>query len=321
MPSNATVYAGTIGQSIWRSRDGGETWERLRDQLFAECDVRAIAVHPRSPHILYAGTEMGCYRTDDGGDHWMWLDSEMNRTPIWALAIHPHRPDTVFAGTCPSALYRTDNGGATWKKLGANIETDCPPIIHTRVTTIVVDPTDDRTIWAGVEIDGVYRSTDDGITWTAHKEGLNSLDIHGLAVIPGTPKTLIATTNQGICTSTDNGETWQDLHVKDRFPWGYCRGIARKADGSSTAFVGNGNGPPGDAGAIQRSDDHGQSWHQAALSIQPNSTIWNFATNPANPSLLFAYSISGQVFRSTNGGATWTKLRREFGEVRAMVWV
>lgn len=321
MPSNATVYVGTIGQSIWRSGDGGETWERLRDKLFAESDIRAIAVHPQSPDVMYAGTEMGCYRTDDGGDHWRQLDSEMNNTPIWALAIHPHHPNTVFAGTCPSALYRTDDGGTTWTKLAAQIETDCPPIIHTRVTTIVVDPTDDRTIWAGVEIDGVYRSTDGGATWTSHKEGLNSLDIHGLTVIPGTPKMLMAATNRGVCTSTDNGETWQDLHVENVFPWGYCRGITRKADGSNTVLVGNGSGPPGDSGSIQWSDDRGRSWHRAALPIEPNSTIWNFATDPADPDLLFAYSISGQVFRSTNGGVTWTKLRREFGEVRAMVWV
>jgi hypothetical protein len=55
--------------------------------------------------------------------------------------------------------------------------------------------------------------------------------------------------------------------------------------------------------------------------VEPNSTIWSFATNPADPALLFAYSISGQVFRSRDGGDSWTKLRREFGEIRAMVWV
>jgi photosystem II stability/assembly factor-like uncharacterized protein len=159
---------------------------------------------------------------------------------------------------------------------------------------------------------------DGGQTWTGHKEGLNSLDIHGLAVLPGPPRTIIASTNQGICSSVDNGETWQDLQVADIFPWRYCRGIMARPDG--TLLVGNGSGPPGDGGSIQWTRDLGKSWHAASLPTAPNSTIWHFAANAANASLLFAYSVSGQVFRSIDGGMSWIKLKREFGEIRAMVW-
>lgn len=322
MTAKVTVLIGTIGQGLWRSKDSGETWSRAAGgDLYMESDVRAVAVHPHNPNIIYAGTNQGCYRSNDGGNHWRHLPSAMDATPIWSLAIHPEHPETVLAGTRPSAIYRTDDGGQTWDQLPVDVETDCPPIVHTRVTAILVDPVDPETIWAGVEIDGIHRSTDGGQTWTGYKNGLNSLDVHGLAVFPGSPKTIMASTDQGLCKSTDHGETWQDLHVADIFPWGYCRGIAPKADGSGTLFIGNGNGPPGDRGSIQWTEDLGQTYHQAALSAEPNSTIWHFATHGSNPERIFAFSVSGQIFRSLDGGKVWTKLSPEFGEIRAMCWI
>lgn len=321
MTTKGVVYVGTIGQGVWRSLDGGEAWERLRDELYSESDIRALAVNPQNPRVLYAGTETGVYRTTNGGDDWTWLRSEMDALAVWSLAVHPTRPETVFAGTRPSAIYRSDDSGETWRKLPVGVETVCPPIHFTRVTTVLIDPTDPRTVWAGVEIDGVYRSVDGGETWTSHKNGLNSMDIHGLTILPGLPKRILATTNAGICVSENNGETWVDLEIDTYFPWRYCRGISQKADGSGTVFIGNGSGPPGDGGSIQLTQDGGRTWHQASLSHEPNSTIWHFATHYVDPNLLFAYAISGQIFRSEDGGYSWIKLKREFGEVRAMAWV
>lgn len=322
MASNITVFAGTVGQSIWRSDDNGDTWDRSSvGALYMECDVRALAIHPSDPDIMFAGTDLGCYRSEDGGKTWTHLPSEMDATPIWALAIHPEHPDCMIAGVRPGALYRTENGGNTWHRLNTGIEPDCPPILHTRVTTILHDPGDPATVWAGVEIDGAYLSRDGGKSWTARSQGLNSMDVHSMAIFPGSPETIIAATNQGLCRSTDQGVSWQDLHVGDKFPWGYCRGIAPVADDSGRLLVGNGNGPPGDRGSIQWTDDLGETWHQAVLSEEPNSTIWHFATNPADPALIFAYSVSGQVFRSHDRGESWTGLRREFGEIRSMLWI
>ncbi|MDQ3815163.1 MAG: hypothetical protein M3347_14645, partial [Armatimonadota bacterium] len=110
-------------------------------------------------------------------------------------------------------------------------------------------------------------------------------------------------------------------NVPEKFPWRYCRGIAAKADDPNTIFLGNGNGPPGTAGALQISRDGGRSWQAAALPVPPNSTIWSFATNPADPDLIFCASINGYLYRSRDGGATWHKCRHEFGEVRSLAWV
>ncbi|HZO89424.1 MAG TPA: hypothetical protein VFB38_13925 [Chthonomonadaceae bacterium] len=328
MTPNYVLYAGTVGQGVWRSDDGGETFARACAGMFMEAEVRALAVHPQNPGTLYAGTDAGLYRTQDGGERWQRLEAPFDPgqgwqagTVIWSLLIPPQKPGTLLVGACPSAIYRSEDEGATWEKLNVELVPECGPIRYSRVTCLLADPTDADTLWAGVEIDGVRRSADGGQTWQRCDQGLSSLDIHALAVVPGSPKTLLAATNNDLNRSVDNGATWQPQNVKATFPWAYCRGIAQKADDPRTLFLGNGNGPPGTAGAIQISHDGGLTWQQAALPVPPNSTIWTFATNPAAPDLIFAASVSGYLYRSEDGGATWEKCRHEFGEVRALALV
>ena len=81
-----------------------------------------------------------------------------------------------------------------------------------------------------------------------------------------------------------------------------------------------GDAPPGSAGVVARSIDGGQTWQPARMPGRANSTIWNFALHSADPHLLYASSVSGEVYRSTDAGACWEKLAREFGEIRALAW-
>lgn len=326
MTQKPTIYVGTIGESVWRSPDGGESWVRTSQGIFPEADIRAIVINPQDPSILFAGTEVGVYRSTDHGDSWEQIDSPMNNLQIWSLAINPRNPNIVFAGTCPSALFRSDDGGDTWKQLTVELAPDCGPGIPVipRVTTITIDPEDDQTIYAGIEIDGMRISRDGGETWAAGNEGLSSLDIHGLAVVPGTPKTLVAATNNDVCTTTDM-KNWTPLNVKDHYPWPYCRNLLYLSNGSSRLYVGAGNGPPGDEGGLFYTTELGQgsignSWQRVDLGGNANSTIWALAHNPVIPDWIFAYSVHGQLYRSINNGASWTKLTREFGEVRAVAF-
>ena len=98
MTQNVTICVGTLGQGIWRSSDGGDTWLRVRHGLYRESAVRALAVHPSDARVIYCGADSGMYRSEDSGEHWARLDSPMNEIPIWALAIDPVDPNIIFAG-------------------------------------------------------------------------------------------------------------------------------------------------------------------------------------------------------------------------------
>lgn len=318
MTSTPTIYAGTIGQSVWRSQDGGESWLRASQGMFMEADIRAIAVRPDNQAVLFAGTEGGLYRSHNGADSWEHVDSPMNDLQIWALSIDPNDPATMFAGTCPSALFRSRDGGSSWQQLDVELAEECVGIPLTpRVTTIVIDPEDTQTVYAGIEVDGMRISRDGGDSWSEGSEGLSSLDIHGLAVVPGSPKTLVASTNNDVCVTTDM-QNWTPLDVGSHYPWPYCRGIVHLSNGDSRIWVGAGNGPPGDQGGLFHSSDLGKTWERADLGGVANSTIWAVSHNPALPEWLLVYSVAGQIYRSADKGHSWTKLEREFGEVRAV---
>jgi len=316
------LYIGTIGEGLWRSTDGGSRFVRACDGMFVECHVRALAVHPRDPRVLFLGSESGLYRSDDGAGNWRRVDSPANDLQVWSILLLPHAPDTILVGTCPSHLFHSGDGGRTWTDTRADILQECPRIMHTRVTALAADPTDPDTVWAGVEIDGLRRSRDRGRTWQRMGRGLSSQDIHGIALVPanGRPARLIASTNNDLNTSTDGGETWQPLGIGSILPWPYCRGLAQMPGRPEVLFLGNGDGPPGTVGVVAHSIDGGITWRVAGMPGRANSTVWTFAVHPADPGLVYAASVSGEVYRSTDGGAAWDKLPREFGEIRALAW-
>jgi hypothetical protein len=322
MATTHRLYVGTVGEGLFRSTDGGARFRRACEGTFVECHVRALAVHPADSRTLYMGSELGLFRSTDGADHWERVESPVNGRQVWSVLLLPDDPDVILAGTCPSRLFRSGDGGRTWAEAKADIRADCPRIMHTRVTALVADPTERGTVWAGVEIDGLRRSRDGGRTWQALGEGLSSQDIHAVAIIPGDgrPARMLASTNNDVNLSTDGGTTWRPLGLGRALPLPYFRGMAQKCGRPDIVFLGNGDFPPGTEGLIARADDGGVSWRALDLPGRANSTIWNFAVHPADPDLVYASSVSGQVYRSTDGGSSWTKLAREFGEIRALTW-
>jgi photosystem II stability/assembly factor-like uncharacterized protein len=328
MSAEFTICAGTVGSGIWYSSDSGASWKRAKMELpffskAGDVQVRTLAISPHNPHQAYAGSDVGLYRSDDSGASWTLLESPMSGMQIWSVAVDPADPDVIFAGTKPPAIFRSSNGGKSWERLTAGIPEECP-IGPPRVTNLVIDPHDHRNIWAGVELGGVFRSRDGGDNWTRLAQlgpRETSTDVHGVAISPSSPARILVTTPDGIWISNNEGESWK-LHAFPKFAErdrvSYCRGVAVKPNNPDVIFVANGNDVPGDAGAIQRSRDGGQSWQPASLPVAPNSTIYWFAVNPVLPNLIVASSMFGYLYVSNDGGDSWTKLRRELSEVRAL---
>jgi len=330
MGKNYNVYIGSVGGGLSCSPDGGENWNRIRDPLPSECNVRALAVDPSNSSHVIAGTDVGLFHTKDSGSTWEKIDSPIDGTQVWSVVVDPGNPDTIFVGTRPNA-FRSRDAGRTWEELNMGLNIPCPVGIP-RTTNMIVDPRDSRTVWAGVEVDGVYRSLDGGDTWLQLPElGPDPFhgDIHGLALNPG--QGVYATTPFGISSSIDEGESWQ-THEFPKFTTenpnatpsqqgrmgSYCRGMILKTDDPSTMFVGNGDYIPGQSGRVQRSTDGGKSWEAVSLPVEPNSVIYWLGTHKAVPDVIAAASLYGYIYVTEDGGDTWSKRKKEFGEIRAV---
>ena len=87
--------------------------------------ARALAVHPRDPGTLFLGTEAGLFRSTDGASNWSRVESSLNGLQIWSIAISPHDPNLIVVGTCPSRLFRSEDGGRTWSEPAVKMLRDC----------------------------------------------------------------------------------------------------------------------------------------------------------------------------------------------------
>ena len=322
MVKDFTITIGSVGGGLSVSPDGGDTWNRIRQPLPAESTVRALAVYPNDPHRILSGSDNGIYRSGDNGVTWDKLDSPMEDLQIWSVTVDPSDPDTIFAGTRPEG-FRSRDDGKTWERLTMGVNMNCP-VGTPRTTNMIVDPRDHRTIWAGIEVDGVYKSLDGGDSWV-HLPDLGPDpfhgDIHGMAITPGRTTSVYCTSPFGIATSSDEGESW-DYHYFPTFSENdtrsYCRGVIVKADDPDVMFVGNGDSIPGVTGAVQRTTNGGRSWEPVQLPTEPNSVIYWLGTHAQRPNVIVAASLYGYLYVSEDGGDTWRKLKKEFGEVRAV---
>jgi photosystem II stability/assembly factor-like uncharacterized protein len=333
-----TLFVATNGLSIWTSTDLGETLARMPTSTALYSGSRVWALL-ETPAGLMAGTDSGIYGWDSANSRWVGLPSPKDVQIVTALTISPADPKVILAGTQPGALFRSEDGGQSWKNLNvpikphvstgffedpksivAGVQVDRPPARHwTRITQILFDPTEVSRVWAGVEIDGAWISRDGGVTWSRHTDGLKSDDVHGFAIAPNGARTLFATTNAGLHTSTNGGETWTFKAIDSE--WQYTRSILAKSGDPDVMLLTNGNGAPGTTGKLYRSSNGGRTWSDVGLPGSVESSVYFLATHPSDPNLIFAAATLGQLYRSRDGGESWTALPQRLNEIRAIAWL
>jgi photosystem II stability/assembly factor-like uncharacterized protein len=324
-----TILVSTAGQGVLRSNDDGATWNRIPLEQGLEFDavVRALAVHPTRPEVIFAGADAGLGRSDDAGTRWTRVDSPFNDQQVWAVAIDPNDPDSMFVGTgAPSraALYRTEDGGATWDRLPPELPEHCAGVSKPRILTATYDHVDNKSMWFGVEEGGLWRSRNRGDTWERLDgadlpHGVTVSDVHCIVVLDGPPKTLVCIVVNAIFVSQDDGLTWTRTGTKST--WGiYYTRLVTRIPNSNSLLLGIGDATPGTTTRIFRSDDLAATWDEATLDVPATSTVWGFGTHHSDPDLVFAGTKYGNLFRSTDGGRSFTKEWRDFPEITDVAW-
>jgi photosystem II stability/assembly factor-like uncharacterized protein len=242
----STYYAGAASGGIWKTADGGRTFEPIFDDQPVQA-IGALAVAPSNPRIVWAGTGEawairdsdvmgdGIYKSVDGGASWRRMGlGETGR--IGRILVHPTNPDIVYVcalgratGPQPErGVFKTTDGGATWaRSLFVDADTGCsglsmdarnPDVLFAGTWQVVMHT---WAMFSGGPGSGVYVTRDAGATWTRAQDGLPKSPVGKIdvAVAPSDARrvyALIQTSNQGSLWRSDDGGTKWSVVSWDR---------------------------------------------------------------------------------------------------------
>ena len=236
---NNTMYVAVGSGNVWKTVNAGTTWEPIFEK-YGSYSVGCITIDKRSPHILWLGTGEnvggrhvgfgdGIYKSMDGGKSWVNMGLKESEH-ISKIIVHPDNSDVVWVAVQgplwssggERGLYKTTDGGKTWKKTLGDDE-------WTGVTDIAIDPRSPNRLYAatwqrhrtvaaymgGGPGSGLHRSEDGGETWTKLTSGIptSNLGKTGLAICPFNPDRIYAALETdrktgGLYMSTNRGASW-----------------------------------------------------------------------------------------------------------------
>ena len=284
----------------FRSRDGGKTWSsfRVEDQ-----DAYAFAVHPSDPNHLLAGGRGQTHqfrRSTDGGDTWQAAGGGLPERSLSLLTVDPANPDTLYVVAGFSNLFKSTDLGDTWQPLNLGIgATD-------DVFDLQIDPHDSNVLWAVTE-SGLMRSTNAGVSWSKADRGTGRYVVRGIALHPTQPGTVYtAAADIGIMRSNDHGASWSPIGTGFAAGWIeklYAGGGVVFAQTSVGLFRGDGEG---NWTAITEPLDDSEA--------EPDGILFD----RQSPKTVYAFDTS-KLFRSTNGGASWSEVEQKELSMRQMM--
>src|SRR5579883_1857658 len=312
-----TFYMGTAGGGVWKTENAGRTWTPISDHGIPIGSIGAIAVAPSNPDIVYVGTGepsirsqhsygIGMFKSTDAGRTWTHIGLE-GTSQIGRVAVDPTNPNRVYVAALghvyeanpDRGVYRSTDGGATWKKVLFNSKDPN----NVGAIDLAIDPKNPRVIYASLWATrrppwsvyapsnmpggGLYKSTDGGDTWKQLTGGLPTDEFVGkigIAIAPSNPRRLWA--------------------VMDDLGTGVPRGIG------GGGGAGRGAEPPATGGGVYVSDDAGATWKLVNRENRLWGRGWYFeavSVDPANPDK--AYVINTAVYVTTDGGRKFVPLK------------
>ena len=322
-----TYYFGATGGGVWKTRNGGVTWENISDGYYGG-SVGAVAVSEWDPNVIYVGLGEktvrgnvspgdGMWKSTDAGDTWSRIGLRDSQH-ISRIRIHPRNPDLAYAAVMghlfgpneERGVYRTTDGGETWDQIlfvsnevGAvdlTMDPTNPRILYASFWRVLRTP---YSLESGGEGSSIWKSVDGGDTWTelTGNEGLpqGTIGISGIAVSPTNNKNvyaIIEAEEGGIFRSRDGGVSWsrvnEDRNMRQR-AWYYTRIYADPVDEESLYVLNV---------RFHYSKDGGRSFSEIDTPHGDNHDLW---IDPADP-LRMIQANDGGANVSYDRGATWS---------------
>lgn len=301
------VWAGTQGvRGIYRSTDGGRTWEKRVTGIREGITIRGLAVEPGNSDVIYAAGEVSS---------WIWAGRSQ-----WGIAFDRTK----------GVIYKSTDAGQHWTEIWFGDDL---------ARYVLIDPGNVNTLYASTGIFdreaansdpatrapggvGVLKSTDGGATWRQINYGIENLYVGSLAMHPEDPNVLLAAAGNGtygdgagIYLTRDGGEHWQRVIGGGRFFM-----AVDFAPGIPVTYYATGGGEP-----FYRSRDEGLTWQ----AMTPANAGWNppgfrmalpidLQVDPRDPDRIFVNNYGGGNYLSTDGGQTWTSAST--GYTGAEIW-
>jgi photosystem II stability/assembly factor-like uncharacterized protein len=313
-PANSSkLYAG-CANGLFKSIDGAANWTQVPSVPNNIFNIHDIVIDPKTPSTLYAVTDGGdqVQKSVDGGKTWTQL-SGLDLVSGAVLAVDPVTPSTLYAGSSglttgnpPGGIYKSIDGGNTWTLSTAGLGTS-----FIDPTQIWVDPDNTAIVYAAINNNYLTKSRDGGVTWTTVPTTISG----GLTVTtmdPSNPHVFYAINElaSAIYRTQNGGKAWTALAPVTPDTAVIVNTVAVDPANANRLYAGTTHG-------VHASTDLGTTWSAANQGLA-NTLVTALALDPAAPATLYAGTERSGIFKTTNGGLTWTRLF-DTGKVSALL--
>jgi len=327
----ASQTSAWFGQIIQRSDDGGKTWQPpgTKPEDLAGPDGMP---NGKSNDFHYEG-EVGTHKFYDGSQH-PW---EFKR--IWHLEPSLTDPDIVYAGAEDAALFKSVDGGKSWRELTGLRQTKGhlwqPGAGGMGLHTIILDPQNPQRIFIAISAAGAFRTDDGGATWKPINKGLKSQYelpdpdaevghcVHRIAMHPSRPNVLFMQKHWDVLRTDDAGESWRE--VSGNLPTDFGFPIDVHAHEPETIYVvpitsDSLHYPPDGKLRVYRSRTGGNEWEPLSKGLPQQDCYVNvlrdaMAVDSMDDCGIYFGTTGGQVYCSPDGGDNWTPIVRDLPAV------